>query len=84
MTYIELYTRDINEINGDSEMVKIGDKFVKRGDKQKRVNTVVDIMTITNSKGEVVKQYAVSESELMGQTVTNYEVPFATVELGRV
>jgi len=68
--------------------VEIGDRFIKRGDKQKRINTVIDIMTVTNSKGEVVKQYAVSECDfslfVLGQTIRDYEVPFATVQRGLI
>jgi len=63
--------------------VKIGNKFVKRGDKQKRVHTVSDIYTVTNSKGETVKHICIAEHDFCGQLMTS-EVPFATVVLGRI
>ena len=63
--------------------VSIGDQFTKRGDKQNRVYTVSDIYTVTNSKGEVVKYECIATHEFCGQVLTG-EVPFATVQLGKL
>ena len=64
-----------------SNPVKIGDTFLCKGDR-KDIHTVVDILTTTNSKGEVVQIQAKAEHDFMGQKVTSIH-PLATVTLGR-
>jgi len=58
----------------------IGTTFTPRG-KVKRLHTVVDCLTTTNAKGEVVKMTYIAEHEFMGQTVTS-EVIDTTIALG--
>lgn len=61
----------------------IGRKFEQRLPKgKKRLCTIVDFITCTNSKGEVIKSYFVSTHEFMGQTITDHEVPRSTVSRG--
>lgn len=38
-----------------SARFEIGTTFIPKSDKNKRVHTVVDILTVTNHKGEVVR-----------------------------
>ena len=63
--------------------VTIGDKFTKRGDKRKDVYTVIDIYTVTDSSGEVVRHECMATHDFLGQTIKG-EIPFATVVMGRI
>ena len=60
--------------------VTIGDKFIQRG-KGNSVATVVDIYTVTNSKGKIVRYECIATSNVIGQKVL-FEVPFASVVRG--
>lgn len=51
----------------------IGTKYISRG-KRKDICTVVDFLTTTNSKGEIIKIRYVATHDFMGQTVTDYDV----------
>jgi len=48
---------------------EIGHQFIRRGTKARRVETVVDILTTTNSSGAVVKTEYLVAHEFMGQQV---------------
>ena len=61
----------------------VGTKF-KSGGKCPRICTVTDFFTVTNLAGEIVRQYYVAEHEFMGQTVTNYEVPQASIDRHKI
>jgi hypothetical protein len=63
--------------------VEIGDKFIKRGDKQRRIHTVSDIYTVTDSRGEIVKHICIASYEFCNQLIT-IEIPFTTVVLGKI
>lgn len=58
--------------------VYIGKAFLAGG-KVKKEYIVEDIITCTNSKNEIVKQYFIAYTELLGQKVYDYEVPVSTV-----
>lgn len=59
----------------------IGTQFVPNR-KTKRVHTVIDIYTVTNSKGEVVRHEVVTEHEFMGQKIKNI-TPLSTIALSK-
>jgi hypothetical protein len=59
--------------------IVIGTKFIRRCSKRKDVETVVDILTTTNSKGEVVGVKYVASHDFMGQKVTDFEVASSTI-----
>jgi len=61
---------------------EIGATFIRRGRKNKQVETVVDIITWTNSNGECVGHRYVCEHDFMGQVVTDSDVVGATIALG--
>jgi len=58
--------------------VTIGDKFKKADRKNKAICEVVDIYTITNSKGEIVGYKCIAEEPFLGQKI-QFETPFTTV-----
>jgi hypothetical protein len=59
----------------------IGTKYKPRG-KHANVCTITDHLTVTNSKGEIVKVYYQSEHLFCEQIVTNYEVVDTTIAIG--
>jgi len=63
---------------------KIGTKFIKSGKKNKAIETVIDIHTTKNVKGDVVKIVYVSEKDFAGGKIKDYEVPQSTVARGIV
>jgi hypothetical protein len=64
--------------------IKVGTKFIRRGTKRKDIETVIDIHTTTNLKGEVVKVSYVSTHIFMGQVITNYDIIGTTILRGLV
>jgi len=62
----------------------IGTQFIKQGRKHAKVETVVDMLTTKNLAGEVVKVRYVSEHDLMGQPVKDYDVCAVTIARGLV
>ena len=61
---------------------KIGTTFIPCGRKNGGLCTVVDILTTTNSKGDVVRIRYAATHEFMGQTLTDYDVPEVTIARG--
>ncbi len=59
----------------------IGTQYKTRG-KFPRLCTVTDQLTVTNSKGEIVKVFYTSEHEFCGQLVTNTDVCDTTIAMG--
>lgn len=59
----------------------IGQQFKTRG-KHPRLCTVVDILKTYNSAGEMVHFRYVATHELMGATITEYDVVETTVAMG--
>ncbi len=65
----------------NSTTYSIGTKFVRASGKQRNrpTETITDVYTTRNSAGDVVKLQYVATHELMGQIVTDYDVPRATL-----
>ena len=59
---------------------KIGLQFTPRG-RVRKLCTVTDILTTTNSKGEIVKIRYVAEHEFCGQTVIDCDVCETTIAM---
>ena len=60
----------------------IGTQYLGRNGKVKRLCTVVDQLTLTNSKGEVLRRSYITAHEFCGQQVTEHDVPDATIAKG--
>jgi hypothetical protein len=61
----------------------IGQQFKTRG-KSPRICTVIDVLKTYNSKGELVKIRYVATHEVLGQIVTDYEIPETTITMGLI
>ena len=59
----------------------IGTQYKTRG-KFPRFCTVTDQLTVTNSKGGIVKCYYHSTHDFCGQLVTDYDVNDTTIAMG--
>lgn len=68
-------------MNNSPQKHPIGTQYYTRG-KNPRLCTITDFMTVTNSKGEIIKTYYQSQHEFMGQIITYHEVPHASVAMG--
>lgn len=64
---------------GKTSTAAIGTRFTRATGRERSVETVTDVLTTTNSKGEVVSVRYVATHEFCGQTVTDYDVPQATL-----
>ena len=53
---------------------EIGTKFKRYSRKHAKVETIVDIIRLINSKGELVGVHYVTEQEVLGQTVVDNNV----------
>lgn len=72
-----------NEVLAQINDYPIGTQYKTRG-KHPNVCTVTDVLKTYNSKGELVKTRYVSVHRFMGQTVTNHDVPGASIAMGLV
>jgi len=63
---------------------KIGQQFIKQGRKRRDVETISDILTTTNSAGEVVKIRYAATHEFLGQIITDYDVIETTIARGLI
>jgi len=61
-----------------------GTKFIRRGDKQKRVLTVFDYHTTRNISGDIVKQRYVAAYEIAGQILTDSDITETTISRGEI
>jgi hypothetical protein len=61
-----------------------GTKFIRRGDKQRRVCTVIDYHTTRNISGDIVKQRYVAGHEFMGQTIIETDICETTIARGEI
>lgn len=61
----------------------IGTTFLSRG-KVQREKKVVDHLTVTNSKGEVVEIRYVVEHEFLGQKIIERDVVETTIKMGKL
>lgn len=59
----------------------IGTQYLSHG-KSPRLCTVIDLMTTTNHKGDVVKAFYISSHEFMGQTIINHDVNDTNIARG--
>ena len=57
----------------------IGTTFIRYSSKQKVPETITDILTTTNSAGEVVKIRYVTKHQFCGQSITDVDVCDATI-----
>lgn len=64
---------------GKTSTTAIGTRFIRATGRERNVETVTDVLTTTNSKGEVVSVRYVATHEFCGQTITDYDVPRATL-----
>lgn len=66
----------------------IGTQYITKAKAGRKIietlHTVVDQMTVTNSRGEVVRCFYVSEHDFCGQKVINYDVVDTTIALNIV
>ena len=63
---------------------QIGDRFIPRdNNKERRIYTVIDILTTTNSKGEIVRRQAQATHELACQQVLSLHA-MATVSMNKI
>lgn len=62
----------------------IGTQFIRRQSKRKDVETVVDILTTTNSKGEVCHIRYIASHDFAGQQVLNKDVVATTIAMGLI
>lgn len=69
------------EDNNSYVEYQLGTQFKTRG-KHPRVMTVVDMWKTYNAQGELVRVRYVATYELMGQVVTDYDVPATTIAMG--
>jgi len=60
------------------DLIKIGNVFVDNNYKAKKQETLTDILTTLNLKGQIVKTEYELTSEFMGQ-ITKRNVPLATL-----
>jgi hypothetical protein len=59
--------------------IEIGTKFIRRSSKRRDIETVTDILTTYNSKGEVVAIRYVATHEFMGQLITDSDIVKTTI-----
>lgn len=59
----------------------IGTKYKPVG-KHTQVTTVVDQLTTTNNKGEILRTSYITEHTFLGQSVKNYDVGDTTIARG--
>ena len=63
--------------------IKIGDTFTKGENKYKVIYTVIDIYTVTNSKGKFIRKEYMATNDFLGQTITSI-VPMNTILRNRI
>lgn len=74
---------DFDAIRGDCpNRFPLGTKFVRMGRKSKRVETVVDYISMINLAGEVVGGHYITEHDFCGQAVRDGSVAETTIARG--
>jgi hypothetical protein len=61
-----------------------GTKFIRRGDKQRRICTVIDYHTTRNLSGDIVKQRYVAGYEILGNIYTDSDITETTISRGEI
>lgn len=64
--------------------IATGTKFVRRGRKHKVVETVVDVHITRNLAGDIVKTRYVTEHDVMGKPVRDYDTCATTIKKGLI
>jgi hypothetical protein len=62
----------------------IGTKFYRYSDKHKNLEMVIDKYTTINNRGEIVKIVYVTEKEVLGQKVFDYNVAESTIKRSEI
>ena len=62
----------------------IGLRFIRATGKRKDVETITDILTTTNNKGEVVSIRYVAAHDFAGQTVMDRDIPPSTIARSKI
>ena len=63
---------------------KIGTKFIRRGRKNKQVETIIDIIKWVNNAGDVVGVRYVCQHEFLGQFINDIDVVETTIAMGKI
>jgi len=58
----------------------IGTRFIRNGDKHKRIYTIIDYYITTNHAGEVVKSRYVAGYEMLGQILIDPDITQTTID----
>ena len=66
-----------------TEAINIGTVFMTRGNHPRKC-TVTDIHKTYNAAGALIKIMYVATHDLAGQTITEYDIPAATIIRGRI
>lgn len=66
------------------EQITVGTQFYRYGRKHKVLETVIDIHTTYNLAGQIVNVRYVTEHELMGQKVIDYDVVAVTIQRSEI
>jgi hypothetical protein len=61
-----------------------GTKFIRRGDKHKRILTVFDYNTTRNLSGDIVKQRYVAAYEIAGHILIDSDITETTISRGEI
>jgi hypothetical protein len=61
-----------------------GTRFIRRGDKHKRVLTVIDYDTTRNISGDIVKQRYVAGYEIAGHILIDSDITETTISRGEI
>jgi len=61
-----------------------GTKFIRRGDKHKRILTVIDYHTTRNISGDIVKQRYCVGYEIAGHILTDSDITETTISRGEI
>jgi hypothetical protein len=61
-----------------------GTRFIRRGDKQRRICTVFDYHTTRNLSGDIVKQRYCVGYEIAGHILTDSDITETTIARGEI
>jgi hypothetical protein len=61
-----------------------GTKFIRRGDRHKRVLTVIDYHTTRNISGDIVKQRYCAGYEIAGHILTDSDITETAISRGEI
>ena len=61
-----------------------GTRFIRRGDKHRRICTVIDYHTTRNLSGDIVRERYVAGHEFMGQIIIERDICETTISRGEI